>query len=246
MLRASKHLTFILVTSLHYIAEVWRNLHGRAWRHGDAGRAGRPVAAISDKERNLADSDSILDEAGDLEDSEAAILDKQRTAQTHQWGCGDPSCKRLWTDGHLASRLWTGGHHASRLWTNSGPAERLLTCCPAMLWRAHLRNPNPTLHSCGGLASRTAQPAQQTPQGLLLTPRNPRSVPSWALAQCAPLADIGRAAGWATPHTLARFYNLCVELSPCCTQSLASGWAYACKSALSRNFNCLIGIGNLS
>ncbi|KAI7810946.1 reverse transcriptase/ribonuclease H/putative methyltransferase [Triplophysa rosa] len=34
---------------------------------------------------------------------------------------------------------------------------------------------------------------------------------SWALAQGASLADICRAAGWATPNTFARFYNLCVE-----------------------------------
>ena len=34
---------------------------------------------------------------------------------------------------------------------------------------------------------------------------------SWALAHGASLADICRAAGWATPNTFARFYNLRVE-----------------------------------
>ncbi|KAI2651034.1 ORF V: Enzymatic polyprotein [Labeo rohita] len=34
---------------------------------------------------------------------------------------------------------------------------------------------------------------------------------SYALAHGASLADICRAAGWATPNTFARFYNLCVE-----------------------------------
>ncbi|KAI2644633.1 Tyrosine recombinase slr0733 [Labeo rohita] len=43
---------------------------------------------------------------------------------------------------------------------------------------------------------------------------------SYALAHGASLADICRAAGWATPNTFARFYNLCVEavssLRPSC------------------------------
>ncbi len=34
---------------------------------------------------------------------------------------------------------------------------------------------------------------------------------SWALAHGASLADICRAAGWATPNTFAIFYNLQVE-----------------------------------
>ncbi len=34
---------------------------------------------------------------------------------------------------------------------------------------------------------------------------------SWALAQGASIADICKAAGWATPNTFARFYNLCIE-----------------------------------
>ncbi len=34
---------------------------------------------------------------------------------------------------------------------------------------------------------------------------------SWALARGASIADICKAAGWATPNTFARFYNLCVE-----------------------------------
>ncbi|KAI2654738.1 Aflatoxin B1 aldehyde reductase member 2 [Labeo rohita] len=34
---------------------------------------------------------------------------------------------------------------------------------------------------------------------------------SWALTHGVSLADICRAAGWATPKTFARFYNLCVE-----------------------------------
>ncbi len=33
----------------------------------------------------------------------------------------------------------------------------------------------------------------------------------WALARGASIADICRAAGWATPNTLARFYNLHIE-----------------------------------
>ncbi|KAI2666135.1 ORF V: Enzymatic polyprotein [Labeo rohita] len=47
---------------------------------------------------------------------------------------------------------------------------------------------------------------------------------SWALAHGASLADICRAASWATPHTFTRFYNLCVtqvfredsSVSACC------------------------------
>ncbi len=34
---------------------------------------------------------------------------------------------------------------------------------------------------------------------------------SWALARGASIADICKAAGWATPNTLARFYNLRIE-----------------------------------
>ncbi len=34
---------------------------------------------------------------------------------------------------------------------------------------------------------------------------------SWALARGASIADICRAAGWATPNTFARFYNLRIE-----------------------------------
>ncbi len=34
---------------------------------------------------------------------------------------------------------------------------------------------------------------------------------SWALARGASIADICKAAGWATPNTFARFYNLRIE-----------------------------------
>ncbi len=40
---------------------------------------------------------------------------------------------------------------------------------------------------------------------------------SWALARGASIADICKAAGWATPNTFARFYNLRIEpvVLPC-------------------------------
>ncbi len=34
---------------------------------------------------------------------------------------------------------------------------------------------------------------------------------SWALARGTSIADICKAAGWATPNTFARFYNLCID-----------------------------------
>ncbi len=57
-----------------------------------------------------------------------------------------------------------------------------------------------------------AYEAQGVPCPLRLRAHSTRGVASsWALARGASLADICRAAGWATPNTFARFYSLCVE-----------------------------------
>ncbi len=62
---------------------------------------------------------------------------------------------------------------------------------------------------------------QGRPCPLGVTAHSTRSVASsWALAHGASLADICRAAGWATPNTFARFYNLRVE--PVSSHVLAS------------------------
>ncbi len=54
--------------------------------------------------------------------------------------------------------------------------------------------------------------SQGEPCPLAVRAHSTRSVASsHALAHGASLADICRAAGWATPNTLARFYNLCIE-----------------------------------
>ncbi len=54
--------------------------------------------------------------------------------------------------------------------------------------------------------------AQGVPCPLRLRAHSTRGVASsWALARGASLADICRAAGWATPNTFARFYSLRVE-----------------------------------
>jgi len=53
---------------------------------------------------------------------------------------------------------------------------------------------------------------QGLPCPLGVTAHSTRSVASsWALAHGASLTDICRAAGWATPNTFARFYNLRIE-----------------------------------
>ncbi len=57
-----------------------------------------------------------------------------------------------------------------------------------------------------------AYEAQGVPCPLRLRAHSTRGVASsWALARGASLADICRAAGWATPNTFARFYSLHVE-----------------------------------
>ncbi|KAL0151728.1 hypothetical protein M9458_052954 [Cirrhinus mrigala] len=57
-----------------------------------------------------------------------------------------------------------------------------------------------------------AYQCQGEPCPLRVRARSTRSVASsWALAHGASLADICRAAGWATPNTFARFYNLRIE-----------------------------------
>ena len=57
-----------------------------------------------------------------------------------------------------------------------------------------------------------AYQAQDLPCPLGVRAHSTKSVASsWALAHGASLADICRAAGWATPNTFARFYNLRVE-----------------------------------
>ncbi len=57
-----------------------------------------------------------------------------------------------------------------------------------------------------------AYEAQGVPCPLRLRAHSTRGVASsWALARGASLADICRAAGWATPNTFARFYSLRVE-----------------------------------
>ncbi len=57
-----------------------------------------------------------------------------------------------------------------------------------------------------------AYEAQGVPCPLRLRAHSTRGVASsWALARAASLADICRAAGWATPNTFARFYSLRVE-----------------------------------
>ncbi len=57
-----------------------------------------------------------------------------------------------------------------------------------------------------------AYEAQGVPCPLRLRAHSTRGVASsWALARDASLADICRAAGWATPNTFARFYSLRVE-----------------------------------
>ena len=62
---------------------------------------------------------------------------------------------------------------------------------------------------------------QGRPCPLGVTAHSTRSVASsWALAHGASLTDICRAAGWATPNTFARFYNLPVE--PVSSHVLAS------------------------
>ncbi|KAG1925191.1 zinc finger BED domain-containing protein [Pimephales promelas] len=62
---------------------------------------------------------------------------------------------------------------------------------------------------------------QGRPCPLGVTAHSTRSVASsWALAHGASLTDICRAAGWATPNTFARFYNLRIE--PVSTHVLAS------------------------
>ncbi len=62
-----------------------------------------------------------------------------------------------------------------------------------------------------------AYEAQGVPCPLRLRAHSTRGVASsWALARGASLADICRAAGWATPNTFARFYSLRVELVSSC------------------------------
>ncbi len=57
-----------------------------------------------------------------------------------------------------------------------------------------------------------AYEAQGVPCPLRLRAHSTRGVASsWVLARGASLADICRAAGWATPNTFARFYSLRVE-----------------------------------
>ncbi len=66
-----------------------------------------------------------------------------------------------------------------------------------------------------------AYEAQGVPCPLRLHAHSTRGVASsWALARGASLADICRAAGWATPNTFARFYSLRVE--PVCSCVLTS------------------------
>ncbi len=62
-----------------------------------------------------------------------------------------------------------------------------------------------------------AYEAQGVPCPLRLRAHSTRGVASsWALARGASLADICRAAGWATPNTFARFYSLRVEQVSSC------------------------------
>ncbi len=57
-----------------------------------------------------------------------------------------------------------------------------------------------------------AYQARRLPCPLGVRAHSTRAVASsWALAQGASIADICKAAGWATPNTFARFYNLCIE-----------------------------------
>ncbi len=68
-----------------------------------------------------------------------------------------------------------------------------------------------------------AYEAQGVPCPLRLRAHSTRGVASsWALARGASLADICRAAGWATPNTFARFYSLRVEPVSSCV--LTSNW----------------------
>ena len=65
-----------------------------------------------------------------------------------------------------------------------------------------------------------AYQARDLPCPLGVRAHSTRSVASsWALAHGASLADICRAAGWATPNTFARLYNPCLE--PVSSQVLA-------------------------
>ncbi len=61
---------------------------------------------------------------------------------------------------------------------------------------------------------------------------------SWALARGASIADICRAAGWATPNTFARFYNLRVErVLPCtCLRWPVTLKPARCQSHLLRHY----------
>ncbi len=66
-----------------------------------------------------------------------------------------------------------------------------------------------------------AYEAQGVPCPLRLRAHSTRGVASsWALARGASLADICRAAGWATPNTFARFYSLRVEPVSSCVLTL--------------------------
>ncbi len=57
-----------------------------------------------------------------------------------------------------------------------------------------------------------ASPAQLSPAQLGVRAHSTRGVASsWALARGASIADICKAADWATPNTFARFYNLRIE-----------------------------------
>ncbi len=69
-----------------------------------------------------------------------------------------------------------------------------------------------------------AYEAQGVPCPLRLRAHSTRGVASsWALARGASLADICRAAGWATPNTFARFYSLRVEPVSSCVLT-SNGW----------------------
>ncbi len=72
--------------------------------------------------------------------------------------------------------------------------------------------PASSRHTSGCQRVPRAYEAQGVPCPLRLRAHSTRGVASsWALARGASLADICRAAGWATPNTFARFYSLRVE-----------------------------------
>ncbi len=95
------------------------------------------------------------------------------------------------------------GHAAAGLWT--GPQLQWHINCLELLavWLA-LRHFKMLLHEKHVLV--------RTDNTATIAYINHRGVASsWALARGASIADICKAAGWATPNTFSRFYNLRIE-----------------------------------